>query len=352
VDFVVAGFGLGAVAVLLGFAIMDLGPLLRRGRSADSTSYQAWIALCREIGNALVLGGVAVCLSTVAALALGLSDANGTRLVLGVGLVALLGAIAWSANAARKFRLAEINRYWGEYGDYSPRSDYAVESRQTANEASPIVFTESAPEEAAEAPAEESVEPVLEEPEEVVTIAAEAEEEVAEVLPVEAPAPSFVPIAAEVEPAEDIVLAEVPVEEPESEPEPVEIEPFPDPVEEPRRSPGQSIFQSPLLADLGAGDQPVENGGGFRSKLFADLEPREIEGPEKRGYSSWILADLGSDAEKEQLNGNSHQDDDSLPLWSPRSSAPGEDDEPVENGSSDRAIERRNRRPSRFDRRS
>jgi hypothetical protein len=331
VDFVVAGFGLGAVAVLIGFAVMDLGPLLRRSQGKDSPSSVAWIGLCREIGNALVLGGVAVCLSTLVALAAGLSDANGTRLVLGVGLVALLVAVGLSLHAARKFKLAEMERNWYAY---RARSDYEVESHQVAEDATPIDLVD-----------EPAVKDVPNEPASVV--AESVEPEPAEVAAVSEPELD--------EPGEDVVLAVDPAPVQMAEPEPVldpvaelesETEEPDEAVDSAPPAPRNSIFQSPLLADLSGAEQASANGAGFKSSLFADLEPEKIEGPDERGYSSWILADLGKETAKaEEPNERDLDRDDDLPVWTRRTPHESEPEE------SDDTRDRRSRRVSRFDRR-
>jgi hypothetical protein len=338
VDFVVAGFGLGAVAVLIGFAVMDLGPLLRRSQGKDSPSFVAWIGLCREIGNALVLGGVAVCLSTLIALAAGLSDANGTRLVLGVGLVALLAAVGLSLHAARKFKLAEMERNW--YAYRAQAAEYEVESRQVAVEATPIDSVEEPA--IADAPGE---------PESAIAAAVDPE-------PVDTDAADPVSESEIDEPGEDVVLAvglaPAPVDEPAPEPEPLaELEPKTEEPEEAIDSPppvsrSNSIFQSPLLADLNGAEQAPANGAGFKSKLFADLEPEKIEGPDERGgYSSWILADLGDEtAEDDEPDDVSRDRGDELPVWTRRASRANDPEE-----SPEETRDRRSRRMSRFDRR-
>jgi hypothetical protein len=102
-----------------------------------------------------------------------------------------------------------------------------------------------------------------------------------------------------------------------------------------------------LLADLSGAEQSPANGAGFKSKLFADLEPEKIEGPDERGYSSWILADLGKEtAEDQEPNEPGPDRDEDLPVWSRRTSHESDPEE-----SADEARDRRSRRLSRFDRR-
>lgn len=97
-DFVVAGFGLGAAIILLGFVIRDLGPLCRRSRLAGPVTghHLNWKGLCQEIGASLIGGGLALCGITLLPLLLGASDAAGARIVLAASvlLLALVGVRA------------------------------------------------------------------------------------------------------------------------------------------------------------------------------------------------------------------------------------------------------------------
>jgi hypothetical protein len=96
-DFVVLGFGLGALAVLIGLGVRDLGPLLRRVRRDADLAWSevarrvAWGRACRALGLLAALGGAAVCSLTLLALMFGASDGTGmTLVVLTLLVVALL----------------------------------------------------------------------------------------------------------------------------------------------------------------------------------------------------------------------------------------------------------------------
>lgn len=101
VDFVVVGFGIGALGVLLG--VLLRGWLTGRGeqaalRAADPAvaAYErANAAECRGAGQAFLAAGAAVVLATVGGLAGGLDDRSGALLVTTTATVAALGIIVW-----------------------------------------------------------------------------------------------------------------------------------------------------------------------------------------------------------------------------------------------------------------
>lgn len=98
-DFVVLGFGVGALAVLLGLAARDLGPMLRRVPRDGSvpwavvTERVTWGRACRAGGLVVALAGAMLCVLTGAALLARASDDTGLFVVLG-GVVAVLIVIA------------------------------------------------------------------------------------------------------------------------------------------------------------------------------------------------------------------------------------------------------------------
>jgi hypothetical protein len=99
VDFVVVGFGLGALGVLLG--VIMLGWLAPRSQRAaarvsspvDAARYRAIAAKQRGTGRALLYSGGAMLLVTVAALAGSLDDRTGALLVATTATVASVGIL-------------------------------------------------------------------------------------------------------------------------------------------------------------------------------------------------------------------------------------------------------------------
>lgn len=99
-DFVVAGLGIGALLVVIGFAVRDLGPVIRRGNAdgagsrfgaapdRDRLIVTTWVALSAAGGIVLV--------ATFAAILLSVSDTVGTwivaaSVVAGAGTAAAIG---------------------------------------------------------------------------------------------------------------------------------------------------------------------------------------------------------------------------------------------------------------------
>jgi len=109
VDFVVVGFGLGALAVLLGFALRDVGA--RWSRVRDGTVLPAGALArrvargraCRAGGRALAVGGGAACGATLVALLAGVGDRTGATLVLAVLLLAFAALLVWSFAYAHRY---------------------------------------------------------------------------------------------------------------------------------------------------------------------------------------------------------------------------------------------------------
>jgi len=99
VDFVVVGFGLGALGLLLG--VVMLGWLTPRSRRAaarvssadDAARWQAIAAEHHTTGRALLYSGGAILLATLAALASSLDDRTGALLVTTTATVAAIGIL-------------------------------------------------------------------------------------------------------------------------------------------------------------------------------------------------------------------------------------------------------------------
>jgi len=99
VDFVVVGFGLGALGVLLGVIILGwLAPRSRRAAARvssayDAARYRAVAAEHRGTGQAFLYAGGAMLLATVAGLLGSLDDRTGALLVTTTATVAVVGIL-------------------------------------------------------------------------------------------------------------------------------------------------------------------------------------------------------------------------------------------------------------------
>lgn len=121
-DFVVVGLGLGALAVLLGLAARDLGPMVRRvprdGLAwAEVAARVRWGRACRAAGLVLALAGAGIALLTGVALLARVSDDTGMWVVLGGILVAALAIGAW----ALRYRMAPADE--SEQGNGAGRAE-------------------------------------------------------------------------------------------------------------------------------------------------------------------------------------------------------------------------------------
>jgi hypothetical protein len=104
VDFVVVGFGLGALAVLLGLGVRDLGPwtrpVPRAGRGdlawAEIARRVARGRACRAGGLVATLGGTAICAVTFLALVAGLGDTAALWVVVATVALAALALVGWA----------------------------------------------------------------------------------------------------------------------------------------------------------------------------------------------------------------------------------------------------------------
>jgi hypothetical protein len=259
VDFVVAGFGLGAVLMLIGFAVRDFGPLRHRANGEDESVSRPWAVLCGNVGTALVAAGLMVCLVTLVLLVVGAGDNTGARLVVAVAAVALIGSGVWSVLAVRRYTAViatlapaiGMRRGWGTGPAARPSFRPAERAEWTAPEVDVEAAEERRPATLGEiqalwpTPPEDTRRPV--------------EEESALEGP---PAPLLTsPAAPEPSPAPDI---------------------------------RGSVFASPLLANVGT-NSASDNGSGFRSSLLADVTADDRGEASKGGFASSILADLEGD---------------------------------------------------------
>jgi hypothetical protein len=114
VDFVVVGFALGALVLLMGLAVRDLAPRLSRWPDAVGSDQHddppaeprhfvlakdapaLWGRACRSLAHVMMIGGGAIVAATGIGIVGQLNDDNGARLVLAAALLAF-GAIALRA---------------------------------------------------------------------------------------------------------------------------------------------------------------------------------------------------------------------------------------------------------------
>ncbi len=115
VDFVVLGFGLGALVVLLGLALRNLGPWARRIRQGQVLPWSevsrrvTWGRACRAAGLVVAIAGGFVFSMTLVALVGRVSDATGALVVLFASAAALLACVGWAlVYARRQARLAPV----------------------------------------------------------------------------------------------------------------------------------------------------------------------------------------------------------------------------------------------------
>ena len=112
-DFVVFGLGLGAILMLVGFALRDLGPWLFGAARQDEAlpEFDGVKATIRKqtlssVGNAISVGGAGVAAVTFSAL-LAKADDDLGAIVVGMALVlATVGVGAWTYDIFRRYRLA------------------------------------------------------------------------------------------------------------------------------------------------------------------------------------------------------------------------------------------------------
>lgn len=93
-DFVVVGFGVGALLALIGFALWEA-----------STNHKAasrrWTPLWRDLGLSLMLSAVLLWVVTGVALTAGSADDEGTMVLMAAGFIALVGLLGRAAIVAR-----------------------------------------------------------------------------------------------------------------------------------------------------------------------------------------------------------------------------------------------------------
>jgi hypothetical protein len=285
VDFVVAGFGLGAVMMLIGFAVRDLGPLRYRGSEGDGIVRRQWGHLCRTVGNAIVAGGFAVCLVTLVLLFADADDDFGARMVASVSAIAVIGSGVWTVFAVRRFAeaTAGLPSALGSGGALSQLGPARRAYRSAATESWNRVDDEGGAgvQEQGAVGGSATSWPVRVEP----AATGEAEPSREEEAPVLGPPLPAAPVATTAAPS---TSAPVPVP-----PAPAAESPAPTPVAM-TTLPPRGAFASPLLADVGTGGG-ADNGSGFRSSVLADIAAESDRERGGWGFSSSIFADLRSE---------------------------------------------------------
>jgi hypothetical protein len=244
VDFVVAGFGLGAVLMLVGFAVRDLGPLRYRSQADGDVAARQWSDLCRHVGTLIVTGGFAICLATLLLLSVGVGDDTGAVLVVLVAAAAVIGSGAGS--------MVTIRRYVEERVKRPPA--YSVDGEIEAYGVAVQPFH----------PAADAARSVGEDETTIETVVPGEDEESERGRTVATAEKDRAAVTEETEQGTPPPLART--------------------------------FESPLLKDVTAG-APAENGRGFRSSLLADLSASG-GGEGGHGEAPSVPADLSSEREE------------------------------------------------------
>lgn len=323
-DFVVAGLGIGALMVVIGFVVRDLGPVIgRQNRTtpenpASEQRSQA-LALLHEIARSMCIGGGVIIVATFVAVVLGLSDSTGTVVVLvaavlGIGFAAatiVRSLVGGGGNlpAGRPGLAGRAPALVGRDRPAAARSEPAPAARRVKrkrNEPSKSPEFVAAPKEPQqyELPPEEPFDPAR-------LLPYEFDEE----LSADSVLPGFsdnsaseskaadVPVVATPDPEEqapDEVAADAHVEE--------AMSPAGAPVAESPSSKG--IFKSALLADIGVDPPQDALNGEFVSRLFSDVDAR----PEPaETFQSPLLADLAREAAGEPANTDPRDGSDEQP---------------------------------------
>jgi hypothetical protein len=302
VDFVVAGFGVGAILMLLGFAVRDLGPLRYRSVEQLTPVHDEWLAMCRSVGTVLIVGGIVVCLATLVSLLIGVGDKTGSRLVMAIVAIAVIGCGIWSVLSIRRFVAMQSEIAVSSYGSYGPFSPgtatrFHPRSRHRANPQS-VVESFSTDE---LVPGDE----VVAKSDTDAIMGQGFSDEDSEVV-----SPPRNVSSPEMNAPEPVVpVTEAPGEQPPraaDRPQGSEGSTTPPPTtrspEESSDSGSERRFSSRLLADVeDERDEPTE---GFRSTLLAELDGAPTT-PRGSGFASSIFADLGHSA-----NGSDVRDED------------------------------------------
>ena len=295
-DFVVAGLGLGALIVVVGFVVRDLGPLLwrfvsQRSKNDDSPARALWSGLCQSISMVLTVAGVVILLATVIAVALGLTDHLGSRIVIIVSVAAILAAGVLVAFNVRDYR-AEVSLLpstesglgRGSSREFSTSLTTSVTSNPIST-VRPVRKPEGLRAESESlvetAPQSGELDPHLDEPFDATKLLASEfvhHDEAGDSATRNDLAPAEQQLIPEVVDQEEMASAiSVPLEAApiEGDGEVVSESVSAGSLQIVRPAPAEdtvvsSIFRSPLLSDIGVAAEPAVNG--FESSLLADVE--------------------------------------------------------------------------------
>lgn len=136
-DFVVFGCGFGALLMLLGFALRDLGPWLFGTTPSDEAlpEFEGAKATIRKqtlatIGNGVSVAGAGIAAVTFAALLASADDRMGA-MVVGISVIlATVGVAAWSYDSYRRYRGAMSIVYAQERATRSRQTGKSKRTRQ------------------------------------------------------------------------------------------------------------------------------------------------------------------------------------------------------------------------------
>jgi hypothetical protein len=297
VDFVVAGFGFGALMVVVGFIVRDVGPFLWRrseivaSRNATEASGR-WRALCHGISSAMTVGGVIVILVTAVGVVAGLSDSAGSIAVLAASIAGVAVAAGLSVRTAQEYRRGKIRVVAAP----------AVAQRDRRPVARGISTQKTGPLPSAVKRAPKPEAPIAADPTPVAPPPPHEPFDVNRLLPEEfhhdedaapSPAETVTVKTAGKSPAIDEQAEPVLAEASVVEAEPLSVEDVPIEAKMVESEPNSAEatangFQSPLFADLGG--HASSEGAAFNSKLLADVQTSETT--DIVTYQSPILADL------------------------------------------------------------
>ena len=321
-DFVVAGLGIGALLVVIGFAVRDLGPLIGASNSVSRNGQPGQsprrVELIITIWLALTVAGGLILIATIAAIFLGVSDSAGTwmvaaSVVAGAGVAAALvfrSLRAWPSNSFASLRTAS-----SPHGIASARPGSSLPAAATrakvdrqapANQpAAADVGVGPAIVASSSVPDDEPFDPTKLLPQEFGDHGESGNDlDVLLGVPRPVPAPNL-----EESPAVQAPEAMAEIGQPTEETPATDAEANAPPVPEPPLATaapdvpadapivGMAGFRSPLLADIDV-EEPGDEPSRFSSELLAGVAPDETTGD---SFASPLLADVTANSGPELI---------------------------------------------------